>query len=129
MKRIENAEAGRMTAALLVAALAGTAAGQVTSRVSLSTSGAQANGGVVNPEMSVAGRYVAFSSAASNLVSGDTNGFSDVFVRDRQLGTTERVSLSTSGAQANGSVVDPNMSVDGRYVAFVSAASNLVSGD
>ena len=76
------------------------------------------------------GRYVAFQSWARNLVGGDTNGWQDVFVHDLQSGTTERVSVDSSGAQGNGvSYSRPSISADGRYVAFGSLASNLVEGD
>lgn len=81
------------------------------------------------PAISPDGRYVAFASSASNLVSGDTNGASDVFVRDRGTGTTTRVSVGAGGAQASGASDSPSVSADGRYVAFRSPASNLVSGD
>jgi len=67
---------------------------------------------------------------SSNLVPGDTNGFYDIYVRDRSTGTTERVSVDSSGNQANGSsYYPPSVSADGRFVAFSSDASNLVSGD
>ena len=79
--------------------------------------------------ISADGRFVAFRSLADNLVSGDTNGTWDVFVRDRQSGTTERVSVDSSGAEANGQSNDPSISADGRFVAFDSAATNLVAGD
>jgi hypothetical protein len=75
------------------------------------------------------GRYVAFESTASNLVSGDTNGLSDIFVRDTTTGTTVRASVSTAGTQANAQSMAPVISGNGRYVAFVSLANNLVSGD
>ena len=79
--------------------------------------------------MSADGRYVAFQSDASNLVPGDTNHSTDVFVRDLRSGTTRRVSVATDGTQANGDSFSPAISADGRYVAFVSDASNLVPGD
>jgi Tol biopolymer transport system component len=79
--------------------------------------------------ISADGRYVSFLSAASNLVVGDNNGFLDVFVRDRQLGTTERVSVSSAGTQSNDGSNNPAISADGRFVAFRSHATNLVSGD
>ncbi|RPI72439.1 MAG: hypothetical protein EHM45_22235, partial [Desulfobacteraceae bacterium] len=75
------------------------------------------------------GRYVAFQSSASNMVLDDTNGCSDIFVRDRQAGTTTRVSLDSSGNQADGHSTCPVISKDGRYVAFISNAANLASGD
>src|SRR6185503_2002125 len=68
-------------------------------------------------------------SGGSDLVPGDTNGFDDVFVRDRQSGTTERVSVDSAGAEANGGSGGPFISADGRYVGYFSWASNLVPGD
>ena len=100
-----------------------------TTLVSVDSSGTQANGDSEEPSISDDGRYVAFVSAASNLVSGDTNGYDDVFVHDRQTGQTTRVSLDSSGAQVSGSNTDAFISGDGRVVAFVSYASTLVSGD
>ena len=81
------------------------------------------------PDTSADGRFVAFESQASNLVPGDTNSRSDVFVYDRQKRTTVRVSVRSDGAQGNDSSREPAISPDGRYVAFHSWASNLVSGD
>lgn len=75
------------------------------------------------------GHVVAFVSTATNLVAGDTNKVMDVFVRDLSLGTTERISVTTSGAQGNDVSHWPSVSADGRYVAFESYASNLVPGD
>jgi len=100
-----------------------------TERVSLSSSGKQGNDGSFHPAISADGRYVAFESAATGLVSADTNSSDDIFVRDRQTGTTERVSVDSSGVQANGDSDFPAISADGRYVAFSSIASNLVTGD
>lgn len=100
-----------------------------TERVSVSSRGAQGNGNHLYPSVSAGGRYVAFISDSSNLVPGDTNGAADVFVHDRQLRLTERVSVSGTGIQANGGNYFPSISGDGRYVAFSSDASNLVSGD
>src|SRR5262245_8151452 len=116
--------------ALLVAGLSAPIAAQVTSRVSLSSGGAATNGDCTyRPSVSADGRFVAFVSVGTNLVPGDTNGSLDVFVRDRQTGTTERVSVSSGGAQANGISYQPSISADGRYVAFVSDAAGLVTGD
>ena len=81
------------------------------------------------PVISADGRFVAFSSYASNLVPGDTKGWYDVFVHDRQTGKTRRVSVSSGGAQGNGNSGYPGISADGRFIAFASAASNLVPGD
>ncbi|MFN0009140.1 MAG: TolB family protein [Planctomycetota bacterium] len=100
-----------------------------TERVSVDSSGAQATGGGAHPSISADGRYVAFSNNAANLVGGDTNGWRDVFVRDRQAATTERVSLDSSGAQGNNVSTRPSISADGRWVAFGSSATNLVLGD
>jgi Tol biopolymer transport system component len=100
-----------------------------TERVSGDASGNEGNGDSWWPAMSADGRYVAFESVASNLVAGDTNSKSDIFVHDRQTGTTERVSVDTSGSQGNGDSLDPAISADGRYVAFYSCASDLVPGD
>jgi len=100
-----------------------------TERVSVSSSGAQAGSSSVGPQLSADGRFVAFASYASNLVSGDTNNDIDIFVRDRQIGSTQLVSLSSAGAQALGASNAPMISGDGRYVIFTSTASNLVGGD
>ena len=72
---------------------------------------------------------MAFHSNASNLVPGDTNGISDIFVYDRQTDTIQRVSVAADGTQGNGNSMCPSISADGRYVAFDSDASNLVPGD
>ncbi len=100
-----------------------------TERVSVASDGTQVNDTSWNPAISADGRYVAFASTATNLVSGDTNGKQDVFVHDRQTGQTVRVSVASDGTQANDESGDPALSGDGRYVAFVSPASNLVAGD
>jgi len=125
----------RFCSMLLLLALILTSAGSVhampgnTTRVSVASDGTQANGGSFTPSISADGRYVAFASIAVNLVSGDTNGVQDIFVHDRQTGQTTRVSVASGGAQANGPSFDPSISADGRYVAFASLATNLVSGD
>jgi Tol biopolymer transport system component len=100
-----------------------------TRRVSVGTLGRQANGTALSATMSVGGRYVAFDSDASNLVSDDTNGKIDVFVRDTVARTTRRVSVGPVGEQANDYSVEPAISSDGRSVAFDSDASNLVPDD
>jgi hypothetical protein len=98
--------------------------------VSVDSAGLQGNGNVVNPPaISRDGRFVAFQSQATNLVAGDTNNFDDVFWRDLVTGTTRRVSVSSGNVQANMSSFYPAISADGRYVAYVSNASNLVTGD
>ena len=111
---------------LLPAASAGPGA---NFRVSVATGGGQANGRSFFPAISADGRFAAFYSDASNLVSGDTNGVLDVFVNDRQTGETARVSIDPAGAEANGDSFAPAISADGRFVTFSSAASNLVAGD
>lgn len=79
--------------------------------------------------LSADGRCLAFASAASNLIPGDTNGFADTFWRDRQTGRVLRVSLGASGAQPGGACSNPAISGDGRLVAFDSTAPNLVAPD
>src|SRR5262245_4804455 len=88
-----------------------------------------ATGADLEHAMSRDGRYVAFASAASNLVSGDNNNMSDIFVHDRVARSTVRVSVGSGAVQANGDSSAPALSEDGRYVAFASNASNLVVGD
>jgi Tol biopolymer transport system component len=100
-----------------------------TRRASETGDGAPADGDSVQPVLSASGRYVAFVSAARNLVAGDTNDVIDVFVKDLSTGAVERVSVATGGRQANGPSFEPALSADGRYVAFESFASNLVPGD
>ena len=100
-----------------------------TTRVSVNSHGAQANGESFAAPISADGRFVAFLSSASNLVGGDTNGARDVFVRDRKAGKTRRVSVDSHGAQGNGDSFIPSISADGRFVAFYSDAANLVAGD
>jgi Tol biopolymer transport system component len=121
-----------VAAALGAVVLTLTASGAIsapTTRISVATGGGQANGNSVAPAISGDGRYVAFYSTATNLVSGDTNRARDVFVRDLQTGATTRVSVASDGAQANSDSFAPAISRDGRYVVFSSSASNLVAGD
>ena len=100
-----------------------------TERVSISGAGVEANARSETPAISADGRFVVFSSLASNLVADDKNGQEDVFVRDRATGTTERVSVSATNVEANAGSDEPAMSGDGRFVVFSSVASNLVPGD
>jgi Tol biopolymer transport system component len=91
--------------------------------------GAFANGSSARPQLSGDGRHLAFESLATNLTSSpDRNDGLDVFVRDRQLGTTTRVSVGRAGEDANGKSDAPAISRDGSFVAFVSNATNLVPG-
>jgi len=95
----------------------------------VSSTGIQSNGSSADAAVSADGRFVAFDSNAKNLVHGDTNLAFDVSVRDRHTHTTTRVSVSSSGTQANNDSNEPAISADGRFVAFDSAATNLVKGD
>lgn len=102
----------------------------VTDRVSLSSAGSQGNGPAQDrPAISRDGRFVAFTSFATDLVPGDTNAFADVFLRDRATGTTVRVSVSDAEAEAAGESRNPSISADGRWVAFDSSADGLVPFD
>jgi Tol biopolymer transport system component len=102
-----------------------------TERVSVSSAGAEGDDSSGASPISADGRFVVFMSDATNLVAGDTNGYMDVFVRDRQAGTTERVSVSSAGAEGNDEVwgAIPYTSADGRFVAFLSKATNMVPDD
>src|SRR5262249_7695203 len=101
-----------------------------TERMSVDEVGGEEGNGSTPPALSADGRFVAFVSDGANLVAGDTNSATDVFVHDRQTGTTERVSVDSAGGQAdNISFFGVALSADGRSVAFASVASNLVAGD
>jgi Tol biopolymer transport system component len=100
-----------------------------TIRVSLSWRGRQANAASCDATISRDGRYVAFASIATNLVPNDTNGWRDVFVRDRQTGATVRVSVSTAEQPGDRSSADARISADGEVIAFRSAATNLMAAD
>src|SRR5215211_278158 len=100
-----------------------------TERVSVNSSEAQADNWSDHPSISSDGRFVAFGSIATNLVANDTNGFRDAFVRDLWMGSTQRVSIDSSGKQGNLNSYRPSISSDGRFVAFESEASNLVAND
>ena len=101
----------------------------VTERISVDSSGGQSNDHSDGITISADGRIVAFGSWASNLVGGDTNGVSDVFVHDRATGVTARRSVDPSGAEANGESYGITMSSDGQVVSFSSSATNLVGND
>ena len=102
---------------------------RTTVRVSVDSSGVEGDGNSYKSLISADGRFVAFQSESTNLISGDTNSALDIFVHDRQTGTTERVSVDSEDAQANGDSMEPSISADGRYVVFHSNANNLVDGD
>ncbi|HYG73694.1 MAG TPA: hypothetical protein VEK08_01575 [Planctomycetota bacterium] len=97
--------------------------------ISKNTSGAPGNGSSYQAHVSADARYVSFSSSASDLVAGDTNGFDDIFLRDRQTGTTTKISLTSTGGQTNGPSFQSRITGDGRFVMFESRATNLVPGD
>src|SRR4028119_414097 len=94
-------------------------------RVSVDSAGNQGNRDSYNPSISADGRFVAFTSLASNIVPGDTNNTFDIFVRDRLTNTTTRVSVDSAGNQGNSFSNSPSISPDGRFVAFYSDASNI----
>ena len=101
-------------------------------RVNVASDGTQANahtrtywGYYTYTSISANGRYVAFTSLADNLVTGDENGLEDVFVHDRETGTTQRVSVSSSGVEGNEDSILLDMSADGRFIVFYSSSSNL----
>jgi Tol biopolymer transport system component len=102
---------------------------KVTRRVSLGRGGREPNGESFFPVISRRGRYVAFVSDASNLVRRDTNDVGDVFVRDMATRKIRRVSVGTGGRQANSASFGASISANGRFVAFMSDAPNLVRGD
>ena len=99
-----------------------------TERVSVSTAGEQGNAGSHASDVSADGRFVVFSSYASNLVAGDTNQTNDIFVRDRLAGTTIRVSVDSAGVQSPNGAFYPYISDDGSAVVFDSS-SPLVADD
>ncbi|MFZ4575490.1 MAG: hypothetical protein ACOYN0_13925, partial [Phycisphaerales bacterium] len=124
--------------ALALVTLAGSAMGQNTDRVSIGSNGGAANSASSGVQVTPDGRFAVFMTFASNMVPGDSNGAMDVFVRDRYLNTTTLVSapdLSTGAAIAlgGGSTITMGgsrvISDDGRFIAFMSDASNLVNGD
>ena len=122
-------------AAALLGPASALASHGLTTPISIDPLGAIGNDDSNYADMTPDGRYVAFVSASSNLVAGDTNNVGDVFVRDRRTGATERVSVGLKGVEGNGDSnylgigTRPAISDDGRYVAFKSEASNLVRGD
>lgn len=100
-----------------------------TTLVSMTASSVSGNGDSFSPAISADGRFVAFESLASNLAAGDTNGASDIFVRDIAGGTTILVSVNTSGSgSGNGSSASPSISANGQFVSFSSSSTNLVAG-
>ncbi|WP_456389579.1 hypothetical protein [Profundibacter sp.] len=102
---------------------------EVTERISVASDGTQGDGASQQASISDDGRYVAFRSYATNLVDGDTNGRTDIFLHDRVTGITTRISVAADGTEGNGTSDNPNISADGRYVTFSSDSSNLVAED
>jgi Tol biopolymer transport system component len=100
-----------------------------TRRISNGLLGHESNGPSRDTAIAGEGRFVAFWSAGANLVIGDTNNRGDIFVYDRQTQVITRESITTGGAEANGTSLNPSISADGRFVAFESLATNLVPGD
>jgi hypothetical protein len=128
VKRTGTAAIAIITALALLAGAAATAG--TTERVSVTSNELEATGGdSVGAAVSADGRFIAFSSAATDLVAGDTNARSDVFVRDRANGTTERVSVDSSEDEGNNTSDSPAISGDGRFVSFYSLSNDLVPGD
>ncbi len=106
--------------------------GIATTRISVGSSGEEADGQSEAPHLSPDSRFIAFYSAATNLVDGDTNGVNDVFVHDRASGLTTRMSLDTAGNEADAASflrAVPPFASDGRSIVFDSGATNLVGGD
>jgi hypothetical protein len=104
----------------------------MTTLVSVDTAGLVGTSQSYFPVISADGRFVAFGSIAANLVAGDTNLSSDIFLHDCVLGATARVSIDSSGVQGNDNSANesaPSISADGRCIAFDSPATNLVGGD
>ncbi len=100
-----------------------------TKRLSTDSNGNETSGGCYDCILSADGRYVAFHSLAGDLVPGDTNGSYDAFLKDVQTGEILRLSTDAASVQGNAASLSPVLSADGRYVGFLSAASNLVAGD
>src|SRR5256885_903816 len=99
-----------------------------TALVSVSSSGTPANGRSGNPSLSGDGRFVAFSSGATNLTPRKPIAGRNEFVRDMKTGKTQQVNVSSAGETGNGYCHHPSISADGRYVAYESKATNLVKG-
>lgn len=103
---------------------------QTTQLISKASNGSSAgNGSSSLPVISADGRFVVFSSTADNLVADDTNGLSDVFIANRETGDVSLVSAGLGGAASNGRSVAPDVSANGRFVSFLSLASNLIADD
>jgi Tol biopolymer transport system component len=100
-----------------------------TTRVSVKNQNVQAKGASFGAAISADGGYIAFTSEATNLVTGDKNKKTDIFVRDLENRKTIRVSINNNGEEGDGDSFDASLSADGRYIAFGSRATNLVADD
>jgi Tol biopolymer transport system component len=97
--------------------------------VSVSSAGVQSDKDSRSAALSANGRYVVFESDGTNLVDGDTNGTTDIFLRDTEGSTTTRISVASDGGNANGISTKPSISADGRFITYQSSANNIVAGD
>ena len=102
---------------------------EITTRISVNSTGNQGSFDAFNPAISADGRFVAFESNSTNLVAADTNNISDIFLHDRLNGTTTRISVGSTGQEGDRPSLNPSISADGRFVAFESNSTNLVAGD
>jgi Tol biopolymer transport system component len=102
-----------------------------TKRVSVSDGESEAQGDSSEPFIAGGGMHVVFTSLANNLVSDDTNGFPDVFIRNISANNTKLISVASDGTQTNRwtDYLEPSITSDGRYISFNSRATNLVPGD
>ena len=100
-----------------------------TTRLSETSLGAEADSSSFSVKLSDDGRFAVFQTNATNLISADTNGVSDVVLKDLQTGALTCMSCAAGGAVGDGASTSPAISGDGRFVAFQSAATNLVAGD
>src|SRR6266516_4293227 len=131
MPTIKMLVVGVVAALSTVGVMDPASAATATTRVSSTNAGAMGNADSLAPQVTPDGRYVTFQSGADNLVPGDTNGQTDVFLRDRKTGKTELISVPSGGGPANqesGEFQPSAITPDGRYVAFSSFA-NLTPDD
>jgi parallel beta-helix repeat protein len=112
---------------LLTTNTASAATNGTTTIISVTDNGTQADGSSTTVSMSNDSRYIAFASNANNLVPNDTNGVSDIFVKDTLTNTIKRISVSSNGTQSNGASTYPSISGNGEYVTYRSTATNLVA--
>src|SRR4051794_19389802 len=125
--RTGRGAASALAILVLAASAPAALAGGKTERVSVGSAGQQADDQSLSPAISGGGRFVVFDSLATDLVGSDVNGHLDVFLRDRQAGTTTLVSVSSAGAQGNSGSYGGAVTRAGRYVAFGSDATNLAA--